>query len=95
MNTMRVKKEITGRSGTFTERYVYDGEDLLLVTDGGYAVQHRYVHGPGVDQLLIDEVTGGTNVWLMADCSGSVMLMVPFDFDQSGASQCWPFSTEL
>ncbi|MGB5042324.1 MAG: LamG-like jellyroll fold domain-containing protein, partial [Nitrospira sp.] len=44
----RIEKVANGQM----QRYVYDGEDILLEYDGNNLLQARYTHGPGIDEPL-------------------------------------------
>ncbi|MEM6471894.1 MAG: RHS repeat-associated core domain-containing protein [Planctomycetota bacterium] len=56
-----------------TERYVYDGGDILVVVDDAGAVEQRMLHGPAVDQILaIEETSSGDVSWALTDHLGSV-----------------------
>jgi RHS repeat-associated protein len=82
----------SGPASAIVTRWVYDGADLLLVFDGAGGLYHRYLHGPGVDQILADEqyLSGppeqqpsspGTVLWAIADNLGTVRDVV----DSTGA----------
>ncbi len=45
-----------------TQRFVYDGEDLILAFSGSTNVlTNRYLYGPATDEILADEkITTGT-----------------------------------
>jgi RHS repeat-associated protein len=62
-------------------RWVYDGQNLLLVFNGAGELYHRYLFGPGVDQILADEQYSspsqtpsapGTVLWGLADNQGTI-----------------------
>jgi len=64
--------------------FVYDGDQIVLQFDSDDAsdaaaadLSHRYLWGPGRDQLLVDEhvtslSTAGANLWTLADHLGSI-----------------------
>ena len=65
------------------ERYVWDGaggfghvDDVVLTFDEAGDLEHRYLHGPLTDQVLVDEVMAGGAVdellWSLADHQGTV-----------------------
>ena len=58
-----------------TTRFAYDGLDLIAETDGAGAITRRFVHGPGVDEPLVeyDGATTATRRWLHADERGSIV----------------------
>lgn len=63
----RIEKNIGG----VLTRYVYDGEDIFLETDGTSSLQARYTHGERTDQPLAFE-WGGSEFYYHADHLGSV-----------------------
>ncbi len=63
----RIEKVANGQ----TRRYIYDGEDILLESDGSNVLQARYTHGPGIDEPIA--VTKGANTFFYhQDGLGSV-----------------------
>lgn len=62
-------------SGANTTRFGYDGLDLIAEYDGSNAVLRRYVHGPGMDQPLVQYEGSGTTArrFLHADERGSII----------------------
>jgi RHS repeat-associated protein len=54
-----------------TERMVYDGDNIALTFDGTGTQTHRYLYGPGVDQILADETPTSMN-WALVDNQGTV-----------------------
>jgi RHS repeat-associated protein len=79
-----------GPASPIVARWVYDATDLLLVFDGAGGLYHRYLHGPGIDQILADEQyatpsqqpsSPGTVLWAIADNLGTVRDVV----DSTGA----------
>ena len=65
-----------------SEQYVYDGNHLLLQFDGTGNLEHRYLHGPLVDQVLADErvLSAGNEVdWLLADAQGTIRDVARYD----------------
>ena len=61
----------TGPATATTERMVYDGSNIALTFDGTGAQTHRYLYGPGVDQILTDETATSVN-WALVDNQGSI-----------------------
>lgn len=53
-------------------RYVYDGDQISLTFDGNSNLTRRVLSGPGIDQILAEEVGGGV-LWSLADLQGSVV----------------------
>ena len=65
--------------------FIYDGEDIVAEFEKAgqsYDLTHRYLHGPGTDQILadeyIDDPTHGV-YWALADHQGSVRDVVELD----------------
>jgi len=67
-----ITKTVTPNGGSAaTTRYYYSGWTVLAeVNDSGGATQHRYIPGPGIDNLLADE-TGGQTYYILQDLLGS------------------------
>jgi RHS repeat-associated protein len=69
----RIQKQISG-SQTLTERYSYDGSDLILAFDGSTPVlKQRYMYG-AQDGAALTEETAATGywLWLLADQQGTI-----------------------
>jgi len=62
-------------AGAAVTRFAYDGLDMIAEYDGSNALQRRYVHGPSMDEPLIQyEGSGTTNRrFLHADERGSII----------------------
>ena len=60
---------------TPVRRLFYDGSDLILDTDANGNASTRYVHGPGIDEPIVEyDVAGsGDKTWLHADERGSII----------------------
>ena len=58
--------------GSVHERYVWDGQNMVLVLDGNAIVTERELYGPAVDQVLASENAAGTVSWLLADNEGTI-----------------------
>ncbi|MCA9224658.1 MAG: RHS repeat-associated core domain-containing protein, partial [Planctomycetales bacterium] len=58
------------------EHYVYNGSRIALVFDNTGNLQHRYLHGPAIDQILADEDAMGNVLWPLTDQVGSVRDLV-------------------
>jgi RHS repeat-associated protein len=69
--------EKTTAPGTTT--FIYDGGDVVRKTSPGD--QRHYVHGPGGDEVLSEEISGGARTFYHADALGSVVA----GSDNSGA----------
>ena len=67
----RISKTVGGTSTLF----VYDREDVLL-DFAGTALDTRYFHGPGIDQVLAQEKASTGTQWLLADHLGSTRAVV-------------------
>lgn len=63
-------------------RFQYDGGDLTGEYNAAGARVKRYVHGPGVDEPLVEYDANGNRRWLHADERGSVVAIT----DASSAS---------
>jgi RHS repeat-associated protein len=61
-----------GATAPTTERLIYDGNNIVLSFDGNNAQTHRYLHSPGVDQILADEVSTTNVLWTLSDHQGTV-----------------------
>jgi len=77
------RAEDTDGNGTIDlqQRYVHDGSDLILAFTGSTnRLTNRYLHGPGVDEILADEQisqTGAAAVtWSLGDRLGSIRDLV-------------------
>jgi RHS repeat-associated protein len=71
-----------GTSGCQTEireHYIYDEEQIVLRLNSDGGVTHRYLWTNEVDQLLADEVVGGTTLWALSDHLGTVRDLVKYD----------------
>ena len=73
----RVSKSIdadgAGPASAEVTRFVYDGGDILAVTDASGDITHRMLHGPAVDQILaIEEDATGEVLWGLTDHLGSI-----------------------
>jgi RHS repeat-associated protein len=60
-----------GAAPVQTERMVYNGNNIALTFDGTGTQTHRYLFGPGVDQILADETSTSVN-WALTDNQGTV-----------------------
>ncbi|MGC1276306.1 MAG: hypothetical protein WBC44_21595 [Planctomycetaceae bacterium] len=71
----RIAKDVDDNGdGTIdrSERFVYDGGDLVLKTDANGNVTQRYLHGPAYDQVFADEDALNEILWSLADNLGTV-----------------------
>ena len=95
----RIAKRVdSDGNSTFDEAfaYVYDDsgkrdpstgvplDDIVLVFDDSGSLISRYLHGPGIDQVLAMEASDGSVYWALADNLGSVRDIVEYD---SGTGQ--------
>ena len=70
-----------------TQRFVYDGEDLILAFSGTTnALTNRYLYGPATDEILADEKittgtasTAGTVTWSLGDHLGTIRDLVQYN----------------
>lgn len=62
-------------AGGTTTRFAYDGLAMIAEYNGSNVLQRRFVHGPGVDEPLVQYEGTGTSDrrWLHADERGSVV----------------------
>jgi RHS repeat-associated protein len=60
-------------TGSATTKFLYDDVDLVAEYDTNGVLQHRYVHGPGLDQPLVAYDASGNRSWLVADERGSII----------------------
>jgi len=75
VNDRRIERQLDATDdGVYEskERYIYDGEDIVLVYDGSNALISRYMHGPDFDQPLAEESAAGTVKWYLPDEQGSI-----------------------
>jgi RHS repeat-associated protein len=72
-----------GAEAPTTERYVYDGQNIILSFDDAGTQTRRYFYGTGVDQLLADENAQGQVLWTLTDNQGTVRDLI----DSAGAIQ--------
>ena len=69
-----------------TQRFVYDGEDLILAFSGTTnALTNRYLYGPATDEILADEQLGTTSTgtagivtWSLDDHLGTIRDLVQY-----------------
>ena len=68
------------------EYYIYDSspgkgglDDIALIYDGNNNVKHRYLHGPGIDQVFSDESFIDGLLWAMTDRQGTVKDWADYD----------------
>ncbi|MEO6812225.1 MAG: RHS repeat-associated core domain-containing protein, partial [Isosphaeraceae bacterium] len=73
---------IPGSDPTVT-RYIYDGDHPVLALSESGQVEHRYLFGPAVDQVLADEDASGHILWSLADIQETIRDLV----DSGGAVQ--------
>lgn len=66
-------------SGGTTTRFAYDGLDLIAEYDTSGNIVRRYVHGPGMDDVLVwyegSAVSNAARRYLVADQRGSIVLV--------------------
>jgi RHS repeat-associated protein len=91
LNQRLIKRTIdadgAGAGTTATEHFVYDGNQIIFTFDEsatGDQLTHRYLWGPQVDQLIVDETVasdGSTDTvnWALTDHLGSVRDLVQYD----------------
>lgn len=81
LNNRRISRFVDeGSNGSIENRdyFYYDGENVALTLAQNMNVEHRYLHGPRVDQILADEAFDETTgafidtYWTLTDHQGSV-----------------------
>ena len=80
------------------ERFIYEGDDVVMVFDASGNLLERYLHGPAVDQVLAEEDASHNVTWLLPNHQGSVRNVVDSDGKQveerlDFCFSCWPGST--
>jgi hypothetical protein len=87
----RIAKEIDLPGGSTiddAEYFVYDAEDIVLVYDETGSVKNRYLHGPGIDEVLADEAFSAgvydDTYWTLPDHLGTVRDLVDRDANVNG-----------
>jgi RHS repeat-associated protein len=71
VDDQRVSKTVTTATGSTTEKYYLDGNQIALVTDGGGNKTFHYLYGLNVDSVLAQDSPSGM-VWALADRLGSI-----------------------
>jgi len=56
-----------------TVNFLYWGDRLVGEYDGGGNLLHRYVHGPGTDEPLVDYTSNGAKSFFLQDRHGTVV----------------------
>lgn len=59
-------------TGEPVERYIWDGDEVVLTLDADGNVTHRFLHGPEVDQVFADETAADGVLWYLTDNLHSV-----------------------
>jgi len=67
----RVDSNADGTVDT-TKRYVWDGDEVVLVLDESGNVEHWFLHGPGIDQVFADESAADGLLWYLTDNQNTV-----------------------
>ncbi|MFM8583914.1 MAG: RHS repeat-associated core domain-containing protein, partial [Planctomycetaceae bacterium] len=84
LHDRRISRSVDADSnGTFetVQRFAYDGSDLVLTFSGSTnRLTNRYLHGPGIDEILADEQISATGaatvIWSLADRLGTIRDLV-------------------
>jgi RHS repeat-associated protein len=71
VDDQRMSKTVTTGTGSTTEKYYLDGNQIAFVTDGGGNQMFHYLYGLNVDQVLAQDSPAGM-VWALADRLGSI-----------------------
>jgi RHS repeat-associated protein len=66
-----VSKTVTTGTGSTTEKYYLDGNQIAFVTDGSGNQTFHYLYGLNVDQVMAQDSPAGM-VWALADRLGSI-----------------------
>ena len=70
----------TGSAPITNQKFAYDGQEIYLEFNAANQLAHRYLHGPDVDQVLLDEnylvSLADRNRWLLSDQVNSVRTIV-------------------
>ena len=82
----RVDMDGAGPGAPTDAFFVHDGQQIVLQFDGGQAsnLDHRYLWGPAVDQLLADQdavslTFAGTVLWPLGDHLGTLRNLASYD----------------
>jgi len=67
-----VDSDGSGPAPASVESFVYDGTHIALTFDGNGNLTHRYLYGPGVDQIIADQNSSGQVLWALTDNQGTV-----------------------
>jgi RHS repeat-associated protein len=54
------------------QRFVYDRDHIWLCFDGNNNVTHRYLYGPAIDMVLVEERSASDVRWSLADNQGTI-----------------------
>lgn len=76
----RIAKTVTHAGATVADKhFIYDGNDIVAITDAAGSLKTMYTHGPGVDEPLMLR-KGTSNYFTLADGLGSIIAVA----DQTG-----------
>ena len=70
-----VERSVTIGSTTTVDKFVYDGNQIILRLDEQNGVQDRFLWGPAVHMLLAQEAVSGSNsqvLWTLGDHQDSI-----------------------
>ena len=88
-----VSNRLIGRDqsigGDVHERYVYDGQNVLLVLGSAGNLKERELYAAAVDQVLASDVPGQPTVWVLADNQGSLWAGVQQNVASNGVGGYW------
>ncbi|MEL7079104.1 MAG: RHS repeat-associated core domain-containing protein [Cyanobacteria bacterium J06582_2] len=68
-----------GTGEAVVERYVLDGDHIALTFDGEGNQTERFLHGLGIDQVLVQENADGEVLWALTDHQNSVRVVLDND----------------
>jgi RHS repeat-associated protein len=61
-----------GTNPAIVQRFVYDRDHIWLCFNDTNNVTHRYLYGPAVDMVLVEERSATTVLWPLADNQGTI-----------------------
>jgi RHS repeat-associated protein len=72
----RISKTIdpdgAGPNPATIQRFVYDRDHIWLSFDSNNNVTHRYLYGPAIDMVLVDEISATNVLWPLTDNQGTI-----------------------
>jgi RHS repeat-associated protein len=72
----RISKTIdldgAGPNPATIQRFVYDRDHIWFCFDVNNTITHRYLYGPAIDMVLVDEISATNLLWPLADNQGTI-----------------------